>query len=255
MKIAVIPDCQVKPGISLEYLSWVGQYLAEKKPDIIVNIGDFADMPSLSSYDVGKKEFEGRTYVADIEAVHNGMSMLMQPIYDEQSRLKKNKDRQWKPELILTLGNHENRINRAVSLDRKLEGLVGEADLYYAEFGWQVYPFLEVVVREGIAFSHYFVSGIMGRPITTASALLTKRHMSCIAGHQQGRQIAYATRADGKEMTSIICGSCYQHDEDYLGPQGNKHFRGMYILNEVSDGGFDEMAISLNYLERKYGQD
>ena len=51
---AVIPDCQVKPGQDYSFLRWVGNYLAEKKPDVIVQIGDFADMPSLSSYDVGK---------------------------------------------------------------------------------------------------------------------------------------------------------------------------------------------------------
>ena len=52
---AIIPDCQVKDGVDLSYLTWVGKYLAEKKPDVIVNIGDFADMPSLSSYDVGRR--------------------------------------------------------------------------------------------------------------------------------------------------------------------------------------------------------
>ena len=59
---AIIPDCQVKDGVDLSYLTWVGKYLAEKKPDVIVQIGDFADMPSLSSYDVGRKCFEGRRY-------------------------------------------------------------------------------------------------------------------------------------------------------------------------------------------------
>jgi len=66
MKISVIPDCQVKPGVDLSYLTWIGKYLAEKKPDVIVCIGDFADMESLSLYDVGKKSFEGRTYKADL---------------------------------------------------------------------------------------------------------------------------------------------------------------------------------------------
>ena len=60
MKHLIIPDCQVKDGVPLEYLEWIGHYIVEKKPDVIINIGDFADMPSLSSYDVGKKSFEGR---------------------------------------------------------------------------------------------------------------------------------------------------------------------------------------------------
>ena len=252
MKHAFIPDLQIKPGVDLSYLSHIGRYLADKKPDRIILIGDVADMPSLSSYDVGKKSFEGRTYKADVESVHEGMRLLMQPIFEEQQKLVNGGRKRWKPELILTLGNHEERINRAINLDRKLDGLISIRDLGYSNFGWQVFPFLEVVVRDGIAYSHYFTSGIMGRPVGTASMQLNKKHMSCVAGHQQGRQIAYGRRADGKEMTSIIAGSCYLHDESYLGSQGNQHWRGMYMFHNVDDGSFDEMAVPLSYLIENY---
>jgi len=252
-KIAMIPDVQAKSNVDLSHLPRIGKYLVKKKPDVIVQIGDFADMESLSSYDVGKRQFEGRTYKKDIRAAHKAMRMLMHPIRMEQERLIRNKEKRWNPRFVLTLGNHENRINRAIDYDRKLEDLISVDDLHYKQFGWEVYDYLEVVVIGGIAFSHFFVSGIMGRPITTANALLTKKHMSCVAGHQQGRQIAYAHRADGREMTGLIAGSCYLHDEEYLGVQGNQHFRGFYMLHEVTDGSFDEMAVSLNYLERRFG--
>jgi hypothetical protein len=77
--------------------------------------------------------------------------------------------------------------------------------------------------------------------------------MSSVAGHQQGKQIAYGTKADGTTITSIIAGSCYEHDEDYLGAQGNKHWRGVIMLHDVKDGMFDEMFVNLEYLKRKYG--
>ena len=92
----------------------------------------------------------------------------------------------------------------------------------------------------------------MGRPITTARALINKLHMSCFAGHQQGRDIAYGKCADGRILTAIIAGSFYQHDEEYMGVQGNAHWRGVYVLHEVADGSFDEMPVSLDYLRRKY---
>ena len=253
-KHLVIPDVQMKPGVSVEYLKWIGQYAAEKKPDVIVCIGDFADMPSLSSYDVGKKSFEGRTYKEDVKAARKGMNALMGPIRMEQERLKQGHRPRWNPRLVLTLGNHEERIDRAVEYDRKLDGLISTKDLGYESHGWEVHPFLEVVVIDGIAYSHYFTSGVMGRPVTSAQMLLTKKHMSCFAGHQQGRMIAYGRRADGKEMTAIIAGSCYEHDEGYMGPQGNEHWRGFYMLHEVKDGAFDEMAVSLNYLRERYGK-
>ena len=67
----IIPDTQVKRGVDLSYLEWIGKYIVDKKPDVIVQIGDFADMPSLSSYDVGKKSFEGRRYKDDIETARS----------------------------------------------------------------------------------------------------------------------------------------------------------------------------------------
>lgn len=77
--------------------------------------------------------------------------------------------------------------------------------------------------------------------------------MSCVAGHQQGRDISYGKRADGSSMTAIISGSFYQHDEAYLNAQTNEHWHGCWMLNEVNNGSFDEMPLSLNYLKRKYG--
>lgn len=252
MKHLVIPDTQVKPGISLAYLTWIGNYIVAKKPEVIVMIGDFADMPSLSSYDTGTKSFEGRTYTADIKAAHKGMEALLAPMKAYNKKLLKSKKKQYKPRMVMTLGNHEHRITRAVEYDRKLEGLVSLEDLRYDEQGWEVHAFLDVVSIDGIAYSHYFASGVMGRPITSANALLTKKHMSCFAGHQQGRQIAYGRRADGTEMTSIIAGSAYMHDEEYLSVQTNQHWRGIYVLHEVKDGAFDEMAVSMNYLKKNY---
>ena len=59
MKHLIIPDTQVKPGHPIDHLRWAGQYAVDKKPDGIIHIGDHFDMPSLSSWDVGKKSFAG----------------------------------------------------------------------------------------------------------------------------------------------------------------------------------------------------
>jgi hypothetical protein len=249
-KHLVIPDVQAKPGNDFGFLRCIGNYIVEKKPDVIVCIGDFADMESLSSYDKFKKSFEGRSYQKDIWAAREAMDALLIPLFDYNAKAKKNKEKLYKPRMVLTLGNHEERINRTINEDRKLDGLIGVGDLPYQD--WEVYPFLETVCIDGVAYSHFFASGVMNKAITTAQALLTKKHMSCFAGHQQGRQIAYARRADGKEMTAIISGSCYEHNEDYLGAQGNQHWRGLWMLHEVDDGAFDEMAVSIRYLKENY---
>lgn len=252
-KHCYIPDVQARDGHDFTFLTRIGRYLVEKKPDVVICGGDFSDLPSLSSYDVGKKTFEGRRYRTDVDATHRAMEALLAPIASYNAQAAKNHKARYAPKMVMTLGNHENRINRAVNDDAKLDGTIGIGDLKYDEYGWEVHPFLDVVVIDGIAYSHYFTTGLMGRPCTTASAQLSKKHQSCIAGHQQGLQIATAHRADGARLTSIIAGSCYEHNEDYMSSQGNKHWRGLLMLHDVKDGEFDLMPVSLNFLEKKYG--
>lgn len=140
----VLPDVQAKPGVPLNHLSAAGKYIVEKRPDVIVCLGDFADMASLSSYDRGKRSFEGRRYVKDIDTAHHAMDLLLGPVW---------KARGYKPKLVMTLGNHEDRITRAVDNDAVLEGKIGLDDLGYTEYGWEVHDFLESVKIDGVFYS------------------------------------------------------------------------------------------------------
>lgn len=250
-KHIVIPDGQVKAGVPLEHWTHVGNYIADKHPDYVHNLGDFADMPSLSSYDKGTKDYEGRRYRQDIDATLAAMELLMSPIRAEQARLQ-SKGIVWNPKLRMYIGNHEDRITRAINLDSKLEGTIGLEDLGYEAAGWEVYPFLRVVVSNGIAFSHYFTSGVMGRPIASPRLLVQKKHMSCIMGHVQTKGVHSEYRGDGRKITGMFAGVCYQHDEKYLGPQGNQVERGIWVLHNVKDGEFSDLYVPLEYLAHKY---
>ena len=253
MKILVIPDCQVKEGVPLEHLTWAGKAIVDYKPDVVVNLGDFADMPSLSSHDIkGSKYFEGLRYKKDIEAAKEAMKLLLAPLREAQKAQKESKHKVYKPRMVMTLGNHENRIDRAVNNNPTLEGLISTKDLDY-EKDWEVHGFLHPVFINGVGFNHYWPVGAMGRPAASPAAIISKLHMSCVAGHQQGRSVAYGKRADGKAICAIIAGSYYQHDESYMDKLSNRHWRGLVVLNEVEDGCFDEMMLSIEYLEKKYG--
>ena len=243
LKIGYLPDVQAKDDVPLDHLSWAGEYFAEKRPDVIICGGDFADMPSLSEYDRGKVSYEGRRYVKDVEAAKRGMDRFITPI---------RKTKGYRPRLVLTLGNHEQRIDRAQDSDARLKGTIGVEDLCYKDYGWQVHPFLEVIQIGGVHFAHFFPSGIMGRPCNSARKIISTYHVSAVCGHQQGRDVAYAKRGDGRAITAIIAGSFYQHDESYLTPMANLCWRGIVMLHEVKDGQFDEMFVSMNFLRKRY---
>ena len=241
----VIPDCQVKSGVPTDHLEWIGNYIVEKKPDVVVCIGDFADMPSLSSYDKGKLAAEGRRYVKDIAAVHAGMERLWKPL-QEYNRTATEK---YQPEKELTMGNHEYRILREVEENPRYEGRFNYSDLSYEDWGWKVHPFLEVVEIDGIEYCHYFTSGILGRPVSSAAAMLRERQKSCTMGHVQYTDLAVHKKT---QNIGLFCGVCYLHDEDYLGPQGNDSRRQIVVKHEVENGRYDPMLVSLRFLEKNY---
>lgn len=241
----VIPDCQVKPDVPTEHLEWIGNYIVEKQPDVLINLGDFADIDSLNSYTKGKREAEGKRLSKDIASVSRAMERLLKPIndYNRTAEVK------YKPEMHLTLGNHEYRMEREVEDNPRLEGMFHMGDLGYEDNGWQVHDFLKVVEIDGVEYAHYFTSGNMGRPVTSAAALLRERQCSAIMGHVQHTDMAFHKKT---QNIAMFAGICYLHSESYLGPQGNETRRQVVMLHEVENGHFDPMFVSLRFLQKRY---
>lgn len=242
--ILVIADTQAKSEESLEYLLWVGKYIADKKPDIIVHIGDHFDLPSLSSYDKGTSKIEGKRLYKDIEAGVEGFKFL-------NLELEKHKD--YHPRKVFCLGNHEERLDRYVNEHPELQGTLGTDKLPFAKYGWEVHPFLKPVEIEGIFFVHYLANPMSGKPYGgSAMNILKTVGRSFVVGHKQCLDIAIRPTIDGKQQLGIVNGACYDHFESYKGFTGNNHFRGLTVLHECSDGFAVPMFVSLDYMKEKY---
>lgn len=244
-KHCVIPDVQAKPGVPLDHLRWAGNYIAEKKPDVIICLGDFADMPSLSSYDRNTAAAENRRYKLDIEAAHKAMELLMTPILQDET---------YKPRLVLTLGNHEDRITRYGDANPALHEFVSTKDLGYEAWGWEVHAYREVVKIDGVSYTHFFYNPNTGKPYggLNLDTRLKTIGMTFTMGHQQGMRTAIRELADGTRQRGLVAGSFYQHNEEYRGPQACFEWRGIIMKHEVSNGDYDLMEVSMNYLKRKY---
>jgi hypothetical protein len=252
----VIPDTQAKPGVPTDHLTWAGQYMVDKfagQDDIeIIHLGDHADMPSLSSYDKGKRSFEGRRYRADIEAANAAFDVLCDPLDRYNRHRVKMKEKQWLPSRRILLGNHENRIERATENMPELDGTISVDDLNYAAHGWKVHPFLEPVYLDGVGYAHYWYQPMNGRPYSgQIETRLKAIGHSFSMGHQQGllHGIRYVA---GKGQHGLVAGSFYPWAESYKGPQGNDHWRGVVVCYEVEDGDYCPMFVSLDYLCRRY---
>jgi hypothetical protein len=249
--ICVIPDTQVKADVPLDHLEALGNYLVEKQPDYVVQIGDWYDMPSLSSYDEKKAGFETRDYKADIDAGNEAMRILEAPIA-AYNKGKRGKNR-YEPKKIMTLGNHDNRINRfrEDAINARFRNVVTQKD--FELDGWQVVPFLKIIKVCGIHMSHYFYAQQSGRPLGgNAQYKLTKLKFSYCMGHVQQMSIASETLNNGNTIRGLVAGSFYQHKEEYRGEQNSAEWQGIHLLHECRNGNYDHSEISMGFLRRRY---
>lgn len=251
----VIPDLQIKPGVPTDHLSWIGRYILEERPTDIIQLGDLADMESLSSYDVGTIYYEGRRYKQDVEAARHGIKLLDTPVDLFNRHVRRiSKKKLYRPDKHILYGNHEHRITRAVEQDPKLDGFMSLEDLGYEEAGWKTHSFLEPVTIDGVCYSHYFYNQLSGRPYggATIESRMKNIGFSFIQGHQQQYLVGCRTLNNGKRIRGLVCGSCYLHDERYRGPQSNGEWRGIFVLHSVRSGDYDLTEVSLDYLCRRY---
>lgn len=246
-EICMIPDTQVSAEHNdSRHLIALGNYLADKKPDVIVHIGDHFDLPSLSSYDKpGSRHFEGRRYVDDVEAGQEAMRAFLRAL---------RKSRRYSPRMEYCLGNHEQRIMRVADADPVVNGsLMGYHNLGLEGQGWTVNAYLQPVLLGGVAFAHYFYNPKTGRPYGgTALTTLKNLGFSFAQGHRQGFDYAVRELANGTRQQGLIAGSFYPHAEAYRGPQATNEYRGVAYMHEVNNGQYDIMQVSMDYLLREW---
>lgn len=249
-----IPDTQCKPGVKLDHLEWAGRYIADHvirkhRPVRVIHAGDHWDFPSLSSYDRGKSGLmEGRRLDKDLAAGNEGMRLLSTPIEDALVEVTDPAT----IELILQGGNHEDRFQRMLDTDATLDGALN-VDMMKAP-GWTKVPFKEITEREGVSYSHYFYNPLTGRPYGGQSmdALIKTIGYSFVQGHRQVFMYGERYLTNGGVHHGLIAGRFYLHEEDYLGPQGNKQWSGIVVLHEVRNGTYDIMKVSMDYLCERY---
>lgn len=253
MRIICIPDPQVKPGVPTNHLKAAGNYICDSRPDVIVVLGDWWDMPSLSRYN-SPKDVEGTRVLRDIEAGKEAMDLFLSPLHKLQRKQRKNKKRVYTPRLVFLTGNHDPmvRIPRLVEEFPTLEGFVPDDCKFWLEnYGFEVIDFLKIIDINGIRFSHYFQNmhsakkGPLSGNIVT---MMKNAGFSFVMGHQQGKKCHSFRLGDGSNRLGVVAGSFYQHEESYEGPQGGQNWHGIIVLNEARNGGADIMEVSMNYL-------
>jgi hypothetical protein len=246
----VIPDQHAHPKHSNERADWLSKLIIDVKPDVVINIGDAADMSSLSSYDKGKRSFTGQSYRKDIDSHLDFQDRLWQPI------LKRKKKQ---PRTVVLEGNHEHRVERALDLSPELSGTIGFEDYKFKDYYDDVVRYEGgtpgVIEIDGIEYAHYFPSGTMGRPAGgehAAYTLLTKRHKSSTCGHLHTADFCVRPAgSSGRIMASVV--GCFQdYTNDWVGEAASFWWRGVMIKHNVENGQYDPEWVSIDRMRKIY---
>ncbi len=258
----VIPDSHIAPDDLNHRFIRLAKFICDLKPDKIINIGDMADMISLNNFDIGKtrSKFCGKSYAQDIAAAHDAMEKMERTIL----RTKWGKQK-WKGvEKHITLGNHENRIERFIDYNGQLENFIDMSDLRYDEFGWKSHPYQEQINLNGVIYSHNVAFQMAHRPISGvhhAHTLMMKWHNSITVGHSH--LMDYKQHTDistGRKMHGLVAGCFLERDktgdivqfEDYAGQSQHLWWSGLIVKENVMNGDYDMRTIRMQTLVNDY---
>lgn len=246
----VIPDAHAKPGKNNNRALWIGALIHDIKPDVVVDLGDTGDFDSLSSYDKGKRSFVGRSYSADVIA-HND---FQDKLWHKARRSKKKL-----PRRVRLIGNHEQRIDRALDQSPELAGTIGYSDLdierYYDDVVYYDGQTPGTITIDGVTYAHYFVSGVMGRSVSgehPAHALVTKQLVSCTQGHTHTFDYTIRTQHNGSKVHGLVAGCCVDFKSNWAGETQKLWTPGVVIKRNVHKGMYDIEWVSLERLKKEY---
>lgn len=250
----IVPDPHAHPAFNNNRADWLGKLILDVRPDVVVNMGDTFDMPSLSSFDKGKASFVGASYEKDIESGVDFLDRMWHPIRKAKKK---------KPKSIYLYANHERRLDKVLEYQPELSGSkygISRKDFCLEDYFSVVVDYKGLTPgiynSDGINFAHFMVSGVMGRPIggeNHARSLLTKTHSSCIVAHSHLLDYAVHSSPDGRKTMGLVSGVFTDYTSPWAGHAGDLWWSGLQILRNVEGGTYDLTCVSMEALERIYG--
>jgi len=248
----IIPDQHAHPDYNNDRADWIGKLMLDVKPDVVINMGDAADMASLSHFDKGLASFHGNTYSRDIESHLEFQERMWRKPKAAKKRL---------PWRVILEGNHEHRIKRVLDQEPQLGGSFG---LSFRDLDWESYyneiipykgGYPDYIEIDGVSYAHFFISGVMGRPIGGdhhAATLIAKNYTSCTAAHSHTVDWAVRTKTNGEKIMGAVVGVYQDYKSPWAGLVNDLWWSGVVVKREVQNGVYNPQFIGIDQLRREY---
>jgi len=237
LRIVCIGDAHDAPALpDKRRFRHIGRYIREKKPDVVVQVGDFLTLDSLSTHRITHKP----TFAQDLASFDAALAAL---------DLKG-------PALHCTLGNHENRAFRATaSRQCHAPALID----IFKRHGWKTSPYGQPVIYGGVGFAHAALNRL-GLPYggkCPEQSIADDAVHDLVLGHSHVRLSHRAPKLGGNKFVQIINVGCALPG-GYVADYARHCLTGWSygIAEFVIRGGHveDEHFISMTTLAEDYGR-
>ncbi|HMQ93532.1 MAG TPA: hypothetical protein PKA33_14050 [Amaricoccus sp.] len=257
--ILVIPDAHWRQSDRLDRAYALGRFIMSRRPQAIVWIGDWWDMPSLAAHKAPSPlgtgdqptKREGLRVVADIESGCQALDAVLSDLnrYNARQRRTGHHERQYKPRMVFLAGNHEERLERIPKLHPALQGFIDDQAIAdaVARRGIEWHPYLRPVKIAGITFAHCFESPGNRKPIQIGS-WPAKLPFSAVWGHTH--QFHHRTASlPFRQSISALCAGTFRSAPP---PDAPHEWSGVVMLHDAHDGEYDLEQISTDRLLREF---
>ena len=208
-------DTHVAPGDNFERLRWIANFVNLTKPDHVWHGGDMATFDSCSTYDPigGSKHKKRPSIKEDLECLEQALAVYHHTLDSTDIPHSFNE------------GNHEYRLKKYEDKDAMLDKvLYPQLKNTFTQYGWDYYPYGEMVFLEGVGFTHVPFART-GKPYGSAAIMLRDMTHDLVYGHTHAFNKLTQPKMGQQNKVTLLNGGCtlpYNHVEEYakLNPTG-----------------------------------
>jgi hypothetical protein len=132
-------------------LTWIARYASEERFERIIQMGDWSTNDSASSHEKGDSR-QARFKPGFRDDLDNLMA--------SHQAFRRGMASDYRPKLDFVMGNHEWRFERYENAHPEAhQTFTLERDQTFAQFGWRVRPYGELLYVEQVGFAHHAVNG------------------------------------------------------------------------------------------------